>query len=279
MPLLRSADNFVRDMVFGNCQRPFYIYVLTFIPSFIGAAFMLRFFDFNDIVRASGEVLTREGSPGRRRKKHGTIKKGKALPKGTPHRGYQMALRHLLFITQPLEKIGFGLLFWGAIDLFYTNWMMWLDDADACIDKGFFEAEMRSDDDTIAGPNEGGGFIIIENLISDNQQIQSTNIGASVPLGRLIAMLAITMIGPGPGPQTYKLRIRAGGTLGKFTYDSEEIAVGEDASQDFIVQADLLYPLVTGGTLVWELVGPPVPSGITVTKADVVLQRKQHVFG
>lgn len=274
MPFLRGPTNFINDVLYSNCQRPFYIYVLTAIPCLIEAVIMLRLFDFDDLVRARGQYLARGGGTPPRGLRHGVRRRGKQLPRSQPHRGYRQGLKHLLALTQPLEHIGFALLLIGVVDRFYANWMMYLDDADACLSPSFYGPLIRRQDDGVAHPNASGNTVQLPQLISDPAGWGSSNISATLPIGRYKAVLGVTIVGPGGGAR-YRVALRVTGVIGSGEFEGEEQYCGPGQHCDLMADADIFAPFVTGAHVSWVIKGPGVPVGLEVVKADVYIQRSQ----
>lgn len=271
---LPGAANFVHDMLYSGCSRPFYIYALTFIPAFLDAIITLRTWDLNDMVRKTGETLAPPGGK-RRGVRHGRgVKTGKALSGTGRERVYRQGLRTLLFLTAPLEKIGFAVLLYSVVDNFYYNWLMYLDDADACIKPDFYGPLHRraTDYDWSCLPN--GGPASLPDLISDPAGWGSSAFSASLPIGRYTIMFAGTIVGASGGPQGYRLRLLVTGALGHGEYLGEVRTIDSGDTGDLVVTADVLLPFVTGGNVGWELVGPAVPVGVHVTQGDIIIQRR-----
>lgn len=279
MAFLRGPINFMDDMLYNTCNRPFYIYVATAVPAFFDAWLLVRLWDFNDLVRARGKYVSGKGLWGTGRGKgHGLVRRGKAVPHNREKYAAK-GLQNLLYFTQPLEYLGLALLMYGAVDNFYRDWMWYLDLADACIDKGFFEAEVRSVEDGVAHPNSGGNTVQLPNLDSDNDQISSGNISAHCPLGRVTAIFACTITGPGTEGANYAIGLRATSVLGSGDFRSETTFCPGGQDTDLIIKADILYPFVTGGQLQWVIYGPGVPVGLVIPKARVIIQRRQQAIG
>lgn len=272
MGFLRGPTNFVQDMLHSNCQRPFYIYVLTALPCIIEAVITLRLFDMDDLVRKTAQEAARGGGTPRRGLRHGVSKTTRQSPGSRRERYYKNGLKHLLALTQPLEHIGFALLLYGVVDRFYANWMMYLDDADACIRPQFYGPLIRRTTDGDAHPNAGGNAIQLPELVCDNGNWGSSPLTASVPIGRYRAVFAATITGPGGGA-AYQLEIRAFGVIGTGVFTSAPVECAEGSETDIIIDADLFFPLVSGGEVQWIIKGPPVPVGLRIPKADIYIQR------
>lgn len=277
MAFLPGPTNFINDALYGNCQRPMYIYVLTAIPCFIDAVLMLRWFDFEDIVRARASTIAEGG--GRKPKGPGHTRTKRVSPmKGTgDKRGYKMGLHHLLIITQPLEKIGFALLLYGVVNKFYFDWMMYLDDADACINPSFFGPFIRRVEDGHCFPSTSGNTLQLPTIVSNPANWSSNTGRVDVPIGRYRIVWAATVIGPNNGA-SYSLQIRVNRGLGILQRQSDPVYCAPDTETDIIVTADVICPLVTGGRIVWAIAGPAIPVGLQVKQADVYVQRMSSAF-
>lgn len=277
MAFLRGPTNFVNDMLYSNCQRPFYIYLTTAIPCLVEAVIALRLWDFGDMVRATGEAAAVGAGGPRRGKPHTRSRKSPQARGSGRERAYKQGLKHLLAITQPLETIGFALLLYGVVDRFYASWMMYLDDADACLNPDFYGPLIRRVTDGFCFPNGGGNTCQLPELICDNGNWGSNNIIATLPVGRYVAVWACTITGPGGDP-SYELEIRCSGVIGSGIFSSGAVQCKQGEDTDLICTADIFIAAPTGGQLQWIVKGPAVPIGLSIPKADIYIQRRAQAF-
>lgn|SRR5512138_33595 len=277
MALMQGPVNFLRQTLWSSCQRPFYIYLTTAVPCLVEAIIMLRTWDFGDMVRKTAETAGHGGLRRPPRGRHTTARTARQMKGTGKERFYKSYLKHLLIMTSPLEHIGFALLVWGVVDRFYFDWAMMLDDADACLSPGFYGNYIRRQTDGVCHPNNAGNAVQLPQLIHDGGNWVGNTVGVGVPIGRYQGCFACTVIGPGNGA-TYRLRLQVDGVIGTGNFDSEPIFVPEGAEVDLIAELDCFIPFVSGGHISWQIVGPPVPVGLVVPKADVFIQRRPTAF-
>lgn len=277
MAFLAGPVNFVNFIMKSNCQRPLYIYVTTAIPCFVEAIIMLRLWDFGDMVRATGTAAAGGKGFPRRGKPHTQTRRGKQPPGSGRDRAYRNGLKTLLAITQPLEHIGFALLLYGVIDKFYADWMMYLDDADACLDPGFAGPFIRRQTNGDAHPSGTGNTVQLPELIANNAGWSSNTVTVALPVGRYKAVFACTVTGPGGGAD-YHVELRATGVIGTGTFKGDSVSTMEGVDSDLMVDADIFIASPTGGNLQWIIVGPQVPVGLRVPQADVFVMRQKTAF-
>lgn len=275
---LPSVGDFVQEMMYGNCQRPFYIYLQTFLPAFLEAAFMLRFFDLNDIMRKTAETAAGGKARKPRGGKHGRTKRGKELPRTKQDRLYRSGLKTLLMLTAPLEKLGFALLIYSVIDNFYYKWLMYIEDADACLNPGFFGPLIRRGDLAQWPSNPAGFAAPLPTLIFNGGNWSTTAFGCGVPTGRYKVVFAATITNPDVNAQGFRLNIETQGSVGTGLFHGEVVQIGAQQTADLIVTADIFFPLLIGNTIAWTITGPLIPAGVECTKADIVVQRRQGLI-
>lgn len=276
MGFLQGPINFIDDQLYSTCSRPFSIYVRTAIPAFIDAWLLVRILQWDDIVRDRAAGIVKDGGIDRPRGRHTKRSRGRAPPQGK--RTYRSAngLDHLLRWTQPLELIGFAMLMYGAVDNFYHDWQHYLDLAQACENQRDFGPLIRARTNGQAFPNAGGNALQMTELVQPVSGWSSNNFGVTVPIGFYRVTFAATIKGPN-GSASYALEIRGtapgnqGGAVGEFV----ETTPGQET--DLFVVANIWAPLLTGGRIAWLIRGNPVPIGLEVVKADVVVYRTSAV--
>lgn len=275
---LPATTNFVRRMMYGNCQVPFYIYVETFVPAFIWFALTLTVLQWDDLVRARGSTLARSGPPGRPGPKHMRKVGAKNHVPPEKHRGYKLGTKHLLMLTAPLEFIGFHLLVYGAVDNFFYDWAVALDDADACLNANFYGPLIRRRDDfqTFVGPD--GREIDLNVLISNSGNWLNTPFGATPPIGSYTCVLAVTITNPATSTQGFRVDLIVQSAINSGRIKGDVVQIGPGETADLMVEADIIWAFDIGIGLQWELTGPLIPAGVRVAKADMVLQRQQSLF-
>lgn len=278
MAFLPGPSNFVNYILTTNCNRPFYIYVQTFIPAFFDAWLMYRWFDFDDIVRERGKYLATRGAPTGRGGRHTKKVRGKAVPQARERYSSRDSLRHFMAWTHPLEMIGLALLLYGVVNQFYYDWQYYLDLADACIDPGFHGPLQRRVIDGQAFPNSEGNSLQLPILVQNSAGWLSGNISADLPIGKYNVTFAATVIGPKGGGANYGLGIRSvrGLSLGGANHAANFCPEGEET--DLVENWEVIITSVLGGTISWVIHGPGVPVGLRIPKARIAVWRQTEFF-
>jgi hypothetical protein len=275
MAFLQGPTNFVNRFLYNPCARPIYIYVLTFLPAFFDAWLLVRLFDFNDIVRERGKYLARKGSPTGRALRHTIRREGKAPPQQKERYSAKGSLKHFIVLTQPLEIVGFAMLMYGAVDGFYKDWDFYLDLSDSCLSPEFYGPLHRKVIDGVATPNEVGGAVQLPTVVQNRGGWATGPTSVSVPIGRYTVIFAVTVVGPGSVGGTYALQLFSTGVLGLGLFTGAEVFCAPQTETTLIEVHDVFIASVAGGSITWEIVGPPVPVGLSVPKASVVIQRQE----
>lgn len=278
MAFLGGPMNFVQSFLANPCARPFYIYVVTFVPAFFDAWLMVRLLDFDDIVRSRGSYLGRKGySPTGRGKKHTAKARGKAPPQNR-EKYARAGIKHLITFTQPLENLGLALLMYGAVNRFYYDWQYYLDLSESCIDGGFAGPLVRTTDGDRVFPNASGNAIRLENLVQNAGNWGTNQFGCSPPIGRYDVILAATVKGPGGGA-SYRVKLSVFGGSVEDGGDSESVYCAPGSETDLLAKWSVFFASTTQlRSIGWLIAGPGVPVGLEVTKARVIISRSQSFF-
>jgi hypothetical protein len=260
--LLPQTANFIQDIAFHGCARPWYVYVQTFAPAFLELILTLTIYDLEDLMRMRGESIVRKGrgQPGFN-KKHLFTKPIKTINAETK-RYSRIGLKTLLVVTTPLELVGFGFLFYFAVDNFYGRWQSLLEQSDFCknpIESGPFT---RRRDGGSVSVLPGGAAIPLPQLQQNRAAWSSTPVAVGLPQGQFRAFFGLTVTGPVGGISGMKLRLFIVGGLGGFNVDGEEVSAAEGQEVTMMVDARFFLPGFAGGSVAWELVGPAVPVGL-----------------
>jgi len=131
--LFEGQINFVKFLKFHPCAEPFPILIETFFPCVLKMAIDLYLLDAQDVAMREFEKYPRygRGVAARRTLRH-QLKKIKnqkyvsrrvAVPVPFIERPAIKGLTTAIFwIANPLEKIGFAMLFYSSVDNFFYNW-------------------------------------------------------------------------------------------------------------------------------------------------------------
>jgi len=131
--LFESQINFVKFLQFHPCADPMPILVETFFPCALRLAIDLYLYDVEDVAREvmRGYPKGGVGKPAARTLRH-SFKKGddkKPMARRQvkavefSHRpAVQQFTKFLFNITDPIEKVGFAMLFYNSVDQFFYNW-------------------------------------------------------------------------------------------------------------------------------------------------------------
>jgi len=273
MALLPKTANFIDQIIFHHCARPWYVYVRTFFPSFVVLLYMVFIYDLEDLLRARGEKIVRGGKGSFRRGRHLTRKQRLIGRSGLIREGYRQQLKTLLVITTPLELIGFAFLLYGAVDEFYGTWMTLLQESDFCTQPIESGPLTRRRDDGRVNINPGGAAVLYDQLQQNRGNWSNSPIFVTLPEGSFSALAALTVTGPIGGITDVFLRIRVVGLIGTSDFESEHSDIADGEETDFIADASFFLPGVAGGVMTWEIVGPSVPVGLASKAGFLTVSR------
>jgi len=263
------ARNFVKEMQWHNCARPWWVYVETFIPAFIKLFITITLVDFDDMNRMSGYAALGD-RPGTGRRGGGHTRRRGLTGGDSRARSYSAGfLKHLLIATEFLEKIGFWFLLYGASEQFFYDWHTLLRQSIYC--NGPLGVLMRRSVGGRVSILPGGAAIALPIVEQSDGVGPGLAFGTEMPFGTFEVVFALTVKGPLGGINGVHLRLIAPGSFEGLDIRSEEISIQEDEIVDQVLQVKLHYPLVGGGQLAWELVGPAVPIGLESEKGDIVI--------
>jgi len=131
--LFEGQVNFVKFLKFHPCADPMPILVETFFPCLLRMAIDLYLWDAEDVAREvlRGYPKGGTGATARRGLRHSYKKQkdGKNVSRRQvkavefSHRPWvQQVSKYLFLVTEPLERIGFAMLFYNSVDNFFQNW-------------------------------------------------------------------------------------------------------------------------------------------------------------
>jgi len=271
LELFRKQANFIKTFLVHPCARPWYIWVQTFVPSFIKLLITVNLFDIEDLIRGHGEDIVREKG-GRGGKKHTPRIKTQGQPTRAD-RWSQKGLKTLLVVTSPLEKIGFTWLIFSAVDQFFYDWQTLLELSDFCnspIESGPLQL------------SRGPGFVsivigfipVILNIEPQNRAgWPHSTLSANVPEGVYQASFSLKVFGPVGGASNLKIRIRTPGAFGDDVTESEALQLDAGQEGAMSVSHSFWYPLIGGGAVTWEVGGETIPIGIETNGGHFTCQR------
>jgi len=271
--LAPKTANFVNDIIFHPCARPWYVYVETFAPAFLNLLLMVSFFDLEDALRAHATFISgKAGRGGHGRKLH-KMKFTRSGRETKTQRYAAKALRTLLIITSPLEAIGFAWLLYAATDEFFYDWQTLLNASTFCSQPIFSGPLQRR-----RGPGNipilpGGQPTRMPIAVQDRGAWATSNISADLPQGQFTAIFALTVRGPNNRIEGVHLRFRVTGIFGTFLLDDDPISIERKEWVDLLFKADFFLFGGAGGAIVWELVGQAVPIGLESEKGRIMVVR------
>lgn len=271
--LFPNAANFTHKLFYQNCATPWWVYAETFAPAFLELFVTIAFLQMDDLIRERGRVIG-HGPGGRTLRGGGHARKG-PIPGYTPNneKYAQKGLRHLLKVTDPLEKLGFAFLLYGATEDFFYDWSTLLEAREWCKDPT--DAGPLSRSRTTGGffPQPGLGACPLPILEQNRSGWATSTVSAGLPPGHYNAHFAVTIEGPAPGGVEYEAGFNVTGTLLGGTFRGGKVATDKGIAADLVVGADFFLPGLTGGSIVWGVSGPQVPIGLQTKKGFCVIAK------
>lgn len=266
---------FASRIVYHKCAIPFWVYIETFIPAFLELALIAAVPLLDDLIIDEARVLA-GARPGKGFRMVGhTTRFRQEFKQTTSRRWSQNALKTMLVIDTPLEQIGYTILLIAAGAQFFYRWTSMIEAFQFCSENANNYLVSRSRGPGQTGVLPGGASINMSTLEQEFGPVSSSASGADGPGGSLSATLSINVVGPVGGITGVKARLRWFGLLGERIFDGGEVNLQEGEPADLMVNASWFEPRPSGGTLVWEVVGPAVPIGLETSGAFVVFHRVQ----
>lgn len=275
MAILKGPVNFMNQLIFHPCSRPFYAYVVTFIPAFIEAFLTTRVLDLEDIFRDKARDFAGAGSRASRRSLRHTRKMLFHPDGGKAERISHRALVTALKWSQPLENLGYKLLVIGAADQLFYRWTSLLEIFTFC-NAPFATGPLsrtRTPGSTPISPVGAALALPIEE--QDRANWSSTGVSAGTPAGLYFFAFNATLSSKAGTLQGVSLRVEHSGAIGFQDSESEEQDLHENQPTDFILTGYVVGPFGGGITWTWQVVGPLVPIGVNVTEASFFLIRQE----
>lgn len=268
--LFPKAENFASEIVVHGCARPWFVYVETFIPAFLKLFLTLAILDLEDLLRAHAKAKVGEKLGGLR----GGLTHGSRGPYANANRKVtrfsQQALKTLLIITEPLEKIGFAWLLYNSTEQFFYDWQLLLQRSQFCSDAGLAGPFQRS---RPGGTNIGilpeGSATPLPTIEQNRANWPNEGFRVDLPPGFYTCIWALEVEGPLGGITGVQARLRLSGiTLTPF-FDGDTSDFAEGQAGSVMVKGDFTLPF--GGSIGWELRGPAVPVGLLCNGAHVIV--------
>lgn len=267
--LLPGPTNFIRNIIFHPCSRPWFIYILTALPALVKAIITVRYIDPSDIMREEAKAFV-EGAHYRtgRGGKHsirGLLEDEKLARKTWS----QKAVGTLIAATEPLEYLGFAALLYFAADRFWYDWQALLLAWNYCEgdpDSGPFQMRREA-------PSFFIGSYQMDRLLQNRSSWSHNTVGVDVPPGLIFAALSLNASYNGLGTAHVNLVLQTSGavTLGDVRSETLELTAGQ--SGDMVVAHEWFFPF--GGTVSWNVEGDPVPTGYPSSGGQVTVIKQQ----
>ena len=269
----RDEANFIKRIALHHCARPWYVYVETFFPTFIELVITVAIFDVEDALRAHGEKIAAEGkSKGRRKGRHTPKIRITTRDLGIA-RYTLLGLRTVLFVTKPLELIGFAWLLLSAVDDFFYNWMTLLEKSDFCTQPIESGPLSRSRGPGFVGILPGGQPVPLPVVEQNRGAWATNNITVDLPQGLHTCIWALTVRAPAGGVGDVRLKLRIVGNLGPSIVEGDPVDIPHRAEVDLLIIVEFFLFTGGGGSIVWELAGEAIPVGIETVKGNMSVWR------
>lgn len=197
--LFEGQANFIKTLRFHPCAEPFPILIETFFPCALQLAIDLYMLDSMDMLRERFRSYPQKGiAPNfRRARRHSFKKQGKAGPlsrkqvKAVPFVAKPLVAsftKWLLLVTDPLEKIGFAMLFYNSVDQFFMNWSSLL------IRRGYCELPALTGPLSLLGNagsqvwSDTGNPVSCPNILQNRAGWSHSNTAAVLPPGTYVVV-------------------------------------------------------------------------------------------
>jgi hypothetical protein len=264
-----NAANFVKKLIFHECTIPLQVYIETFIPCYIDMVLFITIPYFDDIVRASGEAIAGGGVARGNWKHRHTSKSQLPAPETKAQRRAQQALRTVLTITQPLEKIGYTFLLYAGTERFFYNWNSLLYGFEHC-GKPPSEGPLQRHSDAQGLPISPAPRPLFMNILDQNRANWSnSNQLATVPRGHYQVTIEATFRSRAINVSHVQTKISCPFSIPYDDYESGYIRLEAGGTGSCVFTAHVFFPLLTGGTIQWLYDGDAVPIGIDILSCSV----------
>lgn len=263
-----NAANFMGNLVYHPCSVPFTLYVETFVPVFLNMLLFIALPEFNDVVRAAGDAHT--DTPGRsktRRQKH-TL--AYLLPDAEQKDGkpVRQALKTVMTVTQPLERIGYAFLLYTATERFFYNWSTLLHNFEHCgqpASVGPIRRSTKLADGTSTGTPQP---LILPTLDQNRANWPTSNTTVTVPFGHYSITMEATFKSRAINDMNAQVGFIMPGISGFNTRWSDETLLKPGGEGSAILQQDVFCGNIAGCTCSFLRRSDPIPVGIEIQSAS-----------
>jgi len=267
--VLPGANNFIRNIIFHPCSRPWFVYFELAIPALVKAIATVRFIDLEDIMRERAKEFAETGHLRTGRGVRHSLRGLLDDDAGERHHWTRKGLAWMLAATEPLEYAGFAMLLLFAADRFWYDWQALLLAWRYCEgdpNSGPFQFAKRT-------PGIFVGAYTMDTLLQNRSGWTHTPVDVNVPPGVLTAILSLNITYNGAGTTTNYVYLRAN-ISGVFVEKrSEEITLSAGQSGDMLVQAEWTFPF--GGSIAWGFGGTAVPTGFETNGGQITVIKSQ----
>lgn len=262
-----ATANFIKRIIFSDCAVPFSIYLETFFPAALRYFFTTRLWLWDDVLRAVGTGVADSRKTGRG-VRHGAKRKFQPSPlESREEYTSRRALQHVLYITEPLERIGFVLLVLGAADQFFYDWQAAIERVGPCGQPIGAGPLQRSLTNGFAHPLPNGGSILLPDIDQNRSGWATNPTSVNLPTGIYHLSFAARIVGPAGPPVAYSWRLEVSQGVVQFHLNSGDAQLGFNQEGDLVGSFDIFGSLVDETIVTWFIEGPAVPVGLVVKKA------------
>jgi len=264
--LFEGQTNFVKFLRFHPCAEPLPILVETFFPCFLQMAIDLYIIDEQDVAMNTLKEYPRygKGKAAARGQRH-SFKKEKSGKQLTRRQVKNVPFLHkpiikgtttfLYNVAAPLEKIGFVMMFYSAVDKFFYNWTTLLAHRGYCELPAFTGPLQRSANAGAQIASPGGNPVSMPNLLQNRGAWPSNATGAGLLPGEYTVIWQAKVKN---NTTTYMPGLRLKLSQGSFPIalnvehsDPVDIAPGDEA--DLVLSCVIDFPVFVLNGIWWEM--------------------------
>jgi hypothetical protein len=268
MPIFPGTANFIQNVIFHPCARPWFFYVLTALPAAVKAIVTVRTIDIEDIMRERA----RDFAHGPVRRTGRSVRhsiRGLIQDDAGPRKHWsQKAVANLIRATNPLEYFGLAVLLLFAADRFFYDWQALLLSWRFC--------EGDPDSGPLQRGRPAGGFFVgaatMPDLLQNRSGWNSSASLVEVPPGSFWANMSINAGYKGAGSGTWRSWVKATDAFGSSTAFSPDLTLESGHSGDMMATGKFFLPF--GGSISWGVDGDPVPTGLDSTGGTVIVMKQ-----
>ena len=267
---LEKSKNFMKDVVFHGCARPWYIYVETFFPAFLKLFITLILFDIDDIARAYGQNMARTRATGKR--KH-VMRQGRQVLRVVqtePQRITKVGLRIVLRLTAPLEAAGFTFLMVAAGDKFFGDWQSLIERSPFCESPIGTGPISRGDPPSALSIEPFGQAFGYDTLEQNRGGWPTTAFNFEPATGPLFVVATLKGVAGLGGISNAALRIRITIAGDDFNFDSDFLSAEAGEPVEFVAIARRFLLVGTIAVVRWEMVGDTQLAAVRPTEGNVM---------